>query len=172
MLFVALACSSNEPAWAVNHASILPDATGFTGTQTWEFFSSEWSPEAGDRGYLCARVQRLTGVLAAAPACDGCDKVYAVTIEEIDGDCGRDIAEDKTYTTPAAMGVGEMPEELREEAPHRGHSMGWYFSTDGEELPAFGWAWDEALDRGEQAGPPGLVVDRAYTLWPASAWQL
>lgn len=172
MVFLALACSPTAPAWAINHASIVPDATGFAGTQTWEFFSSEWSPEAGDRGYLCARVQRLTGVLAAAPACDACDKIYSVTVEEIDGDCSGEVAEEKGYATPVAMGVGEVADELREDAPHRGRSMGWYFSTDGEEISAFGWAWDEALDRGDDAGPPGLVADRAYTLWPANAWQL
>lgn len=165
-------CATNEVAWGVNHASVLPNSTGFSGTQTWEFFSDEWTPAHRDRGFICARVQTLTGVVAAAPTCASCDHIYTVTVDELDSDCKGDLPDDPSFATPAAIGIGDVPGELVDDAPHPDRSLGWYFSTDGKDLKSFGWAWDEALDYDGDPGPPGFVADRPYTLWPASAWQL
>ncbi len=167
-----LGCAADEIVWAVNHASVVPSSTGFDGTQTWEFFTAEWTPERGDRGFVCARVQRLTGSVAAAPACEACDHVYTVLVDDLDSDCKGDAQNDNSFTTPVAIGVGDVSDELAADTPHPDRSMGWYFSTDGVEMPAFGWAWDEALDTDGTPGPPGFAADRPYTLWPASAWQL
>lgn len=168
-LLFLLACASEEPAWAVLHASVVPDAGGMVGTQTWEFFSAAWSPDAGDQGYLCARVQTLTGTLSASPACPDCRAVWALEVEELDGDCDETLAQSKDFGGPALYAVGEVATEFAAREPWPGEGFGWAVGFGDGELIEAGYAYAEALDLGEVA-PPGLAQGEAYTLWPAIAW--
>jgi hypothetical protein len=71
-----------------------------------------------------------------------------------------------------AIAIGPVDETLAALDPHADRSLGWYASFDGEKLEPYGFAWDSALDTGEDAGPPGWNPGQTYTLWPAYAWDL
>lgn len=171
MLFF-FGCASDTVAWAVNHASVVPETSGVSGTQTWEFFTEGWTPDSGDEHYACARAQTLSGSVASSPPCDECLYLYKLSYEEFGTDCSGDEAEDPSYRALVYFGIGDVPEELSADDPHPGKSFGWFVSVDGETMEPFGWAWDEAYDYGGDPGPPGWVEGRAYTLWPSVAWEL
>jgi hypothetical protein len=172
LLSLLLACASEDIAWAVNHASVVPDASGLTGTQTWEFFTKGWTPDSGDKHFACARAQTLDGAVASAPECKACTVVYTIAYEEIDSDCSDDYASDRSYQSLISFGIGDVDPDLAADDPHPDHSFGWYVSVDGSTMEPFGWAWDEAFNYDGDPGPPGWVEGRAYTLWPAVAWEL
>lgn len=173
MLFLLLACADGTVTWAVNHASITPTGTGFTGTQTWEFFDATWEPAAGDQGYVCSRAQLLEGTVASGPECADCDHLFRVSVEEFQGDCDGAESTSESFSTPRAVGLGGVGSAYEADDPHPGQSMGWYASWDGQAMSAWGWAYDEALDaEAPGAIPPGWVEGRNYTLWPGNAWDL
>lgn len=167
------ACGSDEPAWAVNHASVLPDATGLSGTQTWEFFAEGWKGGHAEDAFVCARAQSWVGEVVASPeGCNGCLAAYQVEVSEIETDCPEPYASDAAYAGPLTMGIGDAPAEFSTDNPFPDDAMGWYTSYETGAVQAFGFAWDEALDYGESASGPGWRVGTIYTLWPAVAWDL
>lgn len=162
-------CASEEPAWAVLHASIVPSATGMEGTQTWEFFSADWSPDAGDQGYLCARAQTVVGTHTAASSCPECRAVWENVVEELDSDCPAALAESADFAGPTLYAVGDVAERFADQEPWRDEGFGWAVGFDDGELVDVGFAYAEVLDAGGDA-PPGLAQGEPYTLWPAVAW--
>ena len=166
-----LACADATPVWAVQHASVIPTESGLSGTQTWEFFSSAWQPDAGDEGYICARVQTLEATVTPAEGCATCRAGYALTVTELDSDCTDDIVADRAFSGPDVFAIGDVAAGWKVDDPHTGKSLGWMAGFGDGELVDVGFAWPEALDNGDPAAP-GWTNDRAYTLWPAVAWQL
>lgn len=168
-----LACASDDPAWAVNHMSVVPTADGIEGTQTWEFYTERWGRAKDDDAYVCARAQTFTGEVVATPSdCDGCRFAYTIYLDELGGDCNSIVAVDPAYELPYSIAVGDLPDDFVDMDPHSGRSLGWYASFDNETWVAHGFAWDDALDWGGDPGPPGWNDGQAYTLWPAYAWDL
>lgn len=172
LLLLVVACASDKIAWAVNHASVIPEENGLSGTQTWEFFTEGWTPDSGDKHFACARVQTITGVVSSAPECADCDVVYTMSFDELQTDCEGDEADDPSYRALVSFGIGDTAPDFDTDDPHPDKSLGWYVSVDGVTIDAFGWAWDEALDFEGDPGPPGWQSGTAYTLWPAVAWEL
>lgn len=172
VFFLLAACAGDDIAWAVNHASVVPSSSGLSGTQTWEFFTTGWTPDSGDKHYACARAQSVSGAVASSPECKDCTVEYTLAYSEIQSDCDGDYATDPSYDAILTFGIGDVAEDLAADDPHPGKSLGWYVSVDGETMEPFGWAWDEAYDTGADPGPPGWVEGRVYTLWPAVAWEL
>lgn len=167
------ACASDEPVWAVHHASLVPTESGVSGTQTWEFFSEDWAQSGDPDAFVCARAQLVTGVVVAAlPGCDGCVAAYDLAFTELESDCEGDLATDAGFATPPTIGLGDVPGDLDELDPYPGRSVGWYLSTDGVELTAYGYAYEEVLDWSGDVGAPGWRIGQTYTLWPAFAWDL
>ncbi len=170
---ILLACAPGEAAWAIQAGAVTPDATGLTGVQAWSFFAKNWGDASGDRAFVCARAQTLTGTTAAPLAgCDACTVAYSLTVAEVGTDCDEDLAQDASYTLPTAIAIGPVDPSLADADPYPGRSLGWYASFDGQSLQAYGWAWDAALDAGIDPGPPGWNADQTYTLAPAFAWEL
>jgi hypothetical protein len=172
-LLALLACASDDVAWAVHHASVVPSATGLTGTQTWEFFDARWADTRGADTFVCARAQELAGDVVAAPeGCDGCTVAYALTAAELGGDCEGALAEDRGYLASVTIGIGDVPAVLADLDPYPGRSLGWYASFDGGPAEPYGYAYVETLEWQGDLGSPGWVAGQAYTLWPAYAWDL
>jgi hypothetical protein len=173
LLLALLACASDDPTWAVQHASVIPAETGLTGTQTWEFFDAGWAHSGSADAFVCARAQIVDGDVASAlPGCDGCVVSYSLGLTELESDCAAPLDGDEAYGTPKAMAIGVVPDDLTDLDPYPGRSLGWYVSVDGVELAPFGFAYDEALEWGGTLGAPGWVTGQTYTLWPAYAWDL
>lgn len=166
-------CASDEPVWAVHHASVVPGESGLDGTQTWEFFDAAWARSGDEDAFVCARGQLVTGALIAAlPGCDGCLAAYTLEVAELESDCAAPYDADPAYTTPRAIGIGDVPDALADADPYPGRSLGWYLSVDGQQMEPYGFAYDEALDWAGELGAPGWTSGQAYTLWPAYAWDL
>ena len=173
LFFFLPACSDQSPAWAVHHASVVPAETGLSGTQTWEFFTSEWARTGSADAYVCGRAQVETGsVTAALPGCEGCVVAYALALSELESDCEAPLDTDEAYTTPTVIGIGDLPEEWTALDPFPGRSLGWYVSLDGVEMQAYGFAYPETLEWAGALGSPGWATGQTYTLWPAYAWDL
>ncbi len=171
-LLLVFACADPAaPAWAVQHASIVPAANGMTGTQTWEFFSSAWSPESGDDAFICARAQTLAATVTTAPGCPACRAVYALTVTELDSDCTDSLAKDAAFGGPDLFAIGEVADDLADADPYPGESFGWAVAYADQELTPVGYAYPESLDVGGET-PAGWATDTVYTLWPAVAWEL
>jgi hypothetical protein len=166
-----VACASDTPSWAVQHASVLPTSTGMSGTQTWEFFSEAWSPERGDEGYLCARAQTLEGSLTTSKACAECRAVWVLTVTELDSDCPDELVESARFAGPDLYAIGDVDEEFLFDDPYPDQSFGWSAGFGDGELVPMGWAWPEALEL-EGRAAPGWSTERPYTLWPGVAWAL
>jgi hypothetical protein len=173
LLLSLLGCGSSEPAWALHHGSVVPTSTGLAGTQVWEFFTERWGRGKEDAAFVCARAQTLTGtVIGPFDGCESCLVVYELAITELDGDCPPTIASNPAFELPVAIGIGDPAPDLVGDDPYNGRSYGWYASFDGAVFEPYGYAWDDALDWGGTAGPPGWNDGQAYTLWPAYAWDL
>jgi hypothetical protein len=166
-----LACADDTPAWAVQHASVVPTSTGMTGTQTWEFFNSEWKPERGEKDYLCVRAQTVTGTLTTSTDCPGCRAIWVLAVSELDSDCPDSLVEDASFSGPDVYAIGEVDASFADDDPYPDRSFGWAAGFGDGELAPMGWAWPEALEL-EGDAAPGWALDRPYTLWPAVAWQL
>jgi hypothetical protein len=173
LVLLAAGCASDSPAWAVQHASVIPAETGLGGTQTWEFFTAKWAKTGSADAYVCGRAQLVGGdVTASLPGCDGCTVAYSVDLEELESDCADPLDSDPAYLTPRAFGIGDVPEVLADLDPYPGRSLGWFVSLDGVEMEPYGFAYDEALDWSGDLGAPGWITGQTYTLWPAYAWDL
>ena len=172
MIALLLACGGDTPAWAVQHASVTPSATGLSGIQTWEFFNDAWTPTSGDDAYICARAQTLTGTVTTIASCTDCREVYTITVEELDSDCDDGTIRDEGFAGPDGYAITEVPDSLVDSDPYPGDSFGWQVVYGAETLTPLGWAYAETLDTTGEAGAPGWTNDRAYTLWPGVAWEL
>jgi len=175
MLLLLLACGSSDVAWALDTMSVVPTSTGLSGTHTWHFFSSRWGDAKGDAAFVCARAQTFTATVtspAQYEGCAGCTVSYRLTYEEMDSDCADDLATDPVYAIPTDLAIGDVPEDLASVDPNPDRSLGWYAVMEGVRLDPYGFAWDDALDWGGDAGPRGWNQGQAYTLWPAYAWDL
>lgn len=166
-----LACADEPPAWVVQHASVVPEESGLTGTQTWEFFTSAWSPDQGDQGYICARAQTLSATVTTAADCTECRAAYALTVTELGSDCAKSLLDDPAFSGPDSFVIGDVAADFAAEDPYPGQSFGWAVGFGAGELTDIGYAWPEALEADGEAGP-GWTTGRPYTLWPAIAWQL
>lgn len=166
-----LACASGEVHWVVQHASIVPTSTGMSGTQTWELFDESWSPEAGDRGFVCVRAQTVEGTLTTTKSCPECRAVWVINVSELDSDCPEALVEDARFSGPDTLAIGEVHDDFTASDPFPDRSFGWAAGFGDGALTDMGWAWPEALElEGEAA--PGWALNRPYTLWPAVAWEL
>lgn len=172
MFALFLACADETPAWAVQHASISPTETGFTGTQTWEFFREGWTPESGSDAYLCARAQTSTGAVTTLDTCDDCRAAYTLTVEELGSDCPDSLVKDPAFAGPDAYAITEVPSEFAESNPYPSQSFGWQVVYGSAGLTPLGWAYAESLDTEQEPGAPGWTSGRVYILWPGVAWEL
>ncbi len=155
----------------VQRGSIVPGATGMEGTQTWEFYTTAWSPDAGDQEPLCARTQSVVGTLTTTPACPDCRAAYDLTLTELDADCADDLVRDPSFSGPALYAIGEVSDEIAPTEPFPGEGFGWSVGFGDGELVDVGYAYAEALDLGE-VPPAGLATGATFTLSPAIAWEL
>ncbi len=171
LTLLLLSCADDTPAWAVQHASVVPTATGMNGTQTWEFFNAAWSPDGGDDGYLCMRAQTLEGTLTTQKSCPSCRAVWVLTVTELGSDCSDELIADEHFAGPDRYAIGDAHDEFAEDDPFPERSFGWAAGFGDDELTPMGWAWPEALELEGEASP-GWALERPYTLWPAVAWQL
>ena len=137
VIALLLACST-EPAWVVQRGSIVPGATGMEGTQTWEFYTTAWSPDAGDQEPLCARTQSVVGTLTTTPACPDCRAAYDLTLTELDADCADDLVRDPSFSGPALYAIGEVSDEIAPTEP----------------VKASGGRWDSAMGSWSTSGMP------------------
>lgn len=166
-------CGPRSVKWAVQDGVVTPDQSGLVGEQAWSFFANNWGSAKGDKAFVCARAQTLTGTASSPlPGCATCTVAYTLAVAETESDCDADLADDPSYTLPVAMGIGPVDDALAGMDPHEGRSLGWYASFDGENLEPYGFAWDAAIDAGEDPGPPGWNPGQSYTLWAAYAWDL
>ena len=173
MLLLLSACASNDPTWAVEHASVIPGSSSLEGSQTWEFFDSSWSQSGSADAFLCSRAQIVDGAVASAlPGCEGCLVAYTLRLAELETDCPAPVDADVAYTTPLAIGIGAVPDTLTALDPYPGRSLGWYISVDGTSFEPFGFAFEEELEWAGTLGAPGWITGQTYTLWPAFAWDL
>ena len=174
MLVLLLACGGSKVAYAVNLMSLIPDQKGVSGTQTWQFFNSDWANDRSAKNYVCGRTQDITGTVVAPPAsCTSCDNAYMLTATEIDTDCEGDEAKEAGYATTLYIAIGEVSSDISDMNPYPDDAMGWYLPTNGEDYEAWGFASDEQLDFPDGTPGPSLwTSDRVYTLKPAVALEL
>lgn len=173
LVLLLAACGSDEPAWAVAHASVVPTTSGIEGVQGWSFFTKRWGKASGDAAFVCTRAQSFTGtVVAGDSGCEGCLVAYDVEYTEMGSDCPEDIAADPAYQLPPTMGIGDVPDDYADLNPEEERAYGWYADIGGETMEPYGFAWDDALDWGGDPGPPGWNVGQAYALTSFIAWDL
>ncbi len=175
LLILAIACASEEAVYAVQHLSVIPSASGLTGTQTWEFFGAGWAEDRSAEHHRCARAQTVTGTLTVPlTGCEGCVASYTIEVAELETDCEGELATSRSYSQVLLnFGVGDVPDDLADIDPYPGRAIGGYLSYDaGTTVEPYGWAYDEALDWSGELGAGGWVPDQTYTLWPAYAWDL
>lgn len=170
-----LACASETPGWSVQHLSVVPDDAGLTGTQTWEFFSTDWSGADDADAFLCAVAHEVTATVVAVPdGCDHCTVAYALTATPMDSTCGDTLTGDPVYRESLAVfAIGDAPPALADVDRHPGAGLGWYMSMDGgATVREYGHAYDAGLDHGGTVEDAAWTVGETYTLWPAFAWEL
>ncbi len=170
-----LACASETPGWSVQHLSVVPGDTGLTGTQTWEFFSTDGSgPDDADT-FLCAIAQDVTATVVGVPdGCESCSVAYALTATPMDSTCGEALTDDPVYRESLTVfAIGEAPAVLGDVDRHPGAGLGWYMSMDGgATVREYGHAYAAVLDEGGTVEAPAWSAGETYTLWPAFAWEL
>jgi len=168
----AFGCARDEARWALQHATIdsAASAEAFSGYQVWELFSKRWRKKRKEKFHICARVQEIAGeATGELSGCDGCTETFELTVANLESDCD---AEQASVSVPTHFGFGTVPEDLREDSPYPGQTLGWYVSFDGQSAEILGYAWNEGLDLGEVVDDPGWTGDQRYILWPAYAWEL
>ncbi len=176
-LLLLCACSTSAaPRWALQHASVTVSADGgsISGYQTWEFYGEKWEEGRDQEDHLCARVQSLEG--SAEPSlptgCPGCIASFSLSLAELESDCTGEEATDPSYAGVTLYAIGSVDNAVSAIDPFPGESMGWYVAWSTEEVDALGFAYNGALDEGEEPEAAGWVEGLRYTLWPAFVWDL
>lgn len=177
LLVLGLACgggaSDTTPAWAMNEASVVPSASGLEGVQVWTLYSEHWERKLDDRYRICTLLQDLRGaVVAEYEGCVRCDAMYELTLDELENDCPEGTLDGLVLDGMVAMGIGEVPEDIAEDDPFPGSSMGWFISFNHESAEAHGFAYAESLDSGAAGEPARWRSGESYTLSPVYAWAL
>jgi hypothetical protein len=174
-LLLLLACTDGGPAWAVHHASVVPDAGGFSGTQTWELFSAAWAEDRDPSRRVCARAQRVTATVRTIPeGCEGCFAAYTVSVVEelTGGGCPAPYDTDPAFAASISEWmIGDVGDEVLALDPWPSRSMGWTV-LEADAVVPYGFAYDEALDWEGTLGPAGWAESGTYTLISAWAWDL
>lgn len=170
-------CSRERtPAWAREHATVevSDDGGGIEGYQTWEFYTEAWADDQDDAEHICARVQSIEGVAESdmPEGCPGCVASYALTLTELDTDCEEPEASADTYAGTTRYAIGAVATRLTDDDPHPGDSQGWYGGWGGTEVEALGFAWNEAIDQGDEPDLEGWAAGESYTLSPGYVWKL
>ncbi|HJN73756.1 MAG TPA: hypothetical protein QGF58_07475 [Myxococcota bacterium] len=175
MFSLLLACApgpGGDVAWAVNYATVTPEPFGVTGHHVWAFFAEGWDDKREPAYHVCTLLQSIEGSeVDAYDDCVGCIAMYEVVLEDIEHDCDAGLVSDASYRGLEAIGVGDVGEELADDDPHPGDSLGWSLSYDGQNAEAHGWAFAEGHGWGGEV-EDGWVDDAVYTLWPGYAWDL
>lgn len=168
------ACGGQQqPAWAVQHATLDVESDGISGYQLWELFAKKWKKKQDDKHHLCALVQTVDGTLTTdLDGCLGCEASYAVTVDELETDCDPTWVAGETFEGVRAFAFGEVPPEEADLDPYPGHSLGWYQSWDGQTAEFIGFAWHEALGTASDPGIQGWSPGERYVLEPVYAWEL
>lgn len=176
LLLLAACAPADVPAWALQHASVTvsPDGATISGTQTWEFYSARWEEGRDQDDHICARAQTITGeALASLPdGCPGCIGAFSMMVEELDTDCTGEVATDPSYAGTTLYAIGSVDRSVESLDPYPGDSMGWFVAWSTEDVEPLGFAYNDALDAGEEPEAPGWVVGLTYVLWPAFVWDL
>jgi len=171
MLFLLVACNSKasgDAAWAVNYATVTPDAFGVSGHHVWVFFQDGWERKRTEDYHLCTLLQTVEGSLIDdLDGCEECVATYEIALTDVEHDCDDELVSSASYRGIEAFGVGDS---AGDDAPYAS-AYQWSLSYDGEALESHGWAFDEAEDWGS-ATTDGWEEDGTYTLWPAYAWDL
>lgn len=176
LLALSGCATSDTPRWALQHASVTmaPDGASISGYQTWEFYREGWEEGRDQEDHLCARVQSIEG--DAEPTlpsgCPGCIASFSLTLAELQTDCAGDEADDPSYAGVTLYAIGSVDNSVTELDPYPGDSMGWYVAWSTEDVDPIGFAYNDALDAGEEPEAAGLVAGLTYTLWPAFVWDL
>lgn len=164
------ACADQTPAWALQHGTLDTLDGAIDGYQVWEVYRDKWTRKRGERHHLCAVVQTLEGEeVTTLPGCVGCARSFAVRTELLETDCA---AAPGGLDGVTHFSFGPVPNELQADEPHPGATLGWYVSFDGEAVEPMGFAWNAALDEGEQPEQTGFVDGERFVFWPAWAWDL
>lgn len=175
MLTLLLACAakpSDTAAWAVNYATVTPDAFGLSGHHVWVFFSDGWDRKRGSDYHVCTLLQAVEGsTIDDAEGCAGCVATYEVATEDLEHDCDDELVSDASYRGLELFSVGDVGDDLAADDPYPGDSLGWSISYDGIHVESHGWAYAEGHDWGGDV-EDGWVEGSVYTLWPGYAWDL
>ena len=165
MLWVLLlfgGCSSPEPQWMLDVASIGPEHPddGLVGTQTWQFYRSKWSRNQRAKHYLCSTIVQLDAV-PSLELCERCERAWSIETTVISNDCDTSApAVPHTY----ALGFGGDAQP-GDEFPE-GSLPGWIDNGYGWER--HGWVYPQNVDTRSE---DWVDVDQA-TWWPLFAWDL
>lgn len=175
LLALVLGCGKPDPgdppAWLLDHASVVPSATGLEGVLVRTFYAEGWEKKQSEDYALCTMLQDMTGVVVAPyEGCRRCNAMYTVELRELETDCTDAQLDGLTLDGLVAIGVGQLHPDIAADDPNGGESLGWYVSYDGEVALEHGYAWPDDLDLLDGVQP--WSAGNGYTLWPAYAWQL
>ncbi|TNE85789.1 MAG: hypothetical protein EP330_24445 [Deltaproteobacteria bacterium] len=155
------------PVWGVDTFTLDPTGAEPVGIQRWDMFDADWEASGAPRDHVCGAVVLLHPEPRTTD-CPECVMAWSASPTLRETDCEDLRAGEILRVT--AVGIGAMPEDLTNEDPHPGESLGaWVQIDDGGWLP-HGWAYPEALDFGGAGGEwDGETI---FTLWPDNAWPL
>lgn len=175
MLLLLVACAQKpgaDVAWAVNYATVTPDSAGLTGHHVWAFFSDGWEKKRDPAYHVCTLLQSIEGVeVDAYEGCEDCLVMYEVAVEDVEHDCDDSLVSDASYRGIEAFGIGAVGDDLADDDPFPGDTLGWTLSYDGNVATSHGWAYAEGHGWGGEVHE-GWVEDEVHTLWPGYAWEL
>ena len=176
MLLLWMACGPASPTgevgWAVDYATVSVDLGSIEGQHVWVFYSDAWGRDR-DAGYHeCSLLQSVSGeeTTDTWEGCEGCIATYEVVVEDLTHDCSDRLVSDPAYTGVLGFAIGEVPDDLVDDAPYE-DALGWYIAYETGRVIPQGYAWAEGVEYGREV-QDGWVDDQVYTLWPAYAWEL
>lgn len=155
------------PAWGVDTFTLDPTGDELVGIQRWDLYNADWWTSGAPRDHVCGAVVRLHPEPRTAD-CPDCVVAWSASPTLRETDCERVAAGDLLRVT--AVAVGSLSDELVNEDPHPGESLGAWVQIDGSGWLPHGWAYAEALDYGGTA--QDWDGDTVFTMWPDSAWPI
>jgi len=173
-LFIFVGCKKTDGpiAWALDYATVTPQSGELDGVHVWEFFSEGWEKKQDPEYFQCAVVQSVAGSGDSVPqGCERCTAYYSVALAEQSTDCDGSLTSDPALIGLRGFGIGSVDGAFSGDDPYPGDSLGWFISFDGVSAEFHGFAFAEALERGEDV-LPGWIDGQVYTLWPAYTWSL